>query len=173
MGLYYAQQKDYLNMMSCFLKSIGQGSVNALVHMGNYYHQQRDYQNMKIYYLLAIDKDSHIAMENLGTYYYSIHDYENMRKYYLMAIEHGNPNAAKYLKQYQEDNNIRLLMSQLLTNIKNIICCDFLNNVQPLIHGYILGQTINATYYFQKYHIFYNHRKFHFIGNGKNHQCNY
>ena len=101
-GIYYDEQKDYVNMMKYYLMAIEEnGNSDAMNNLGSYYCEQKDYENMKKYYLMAIENGNDMTMNNLADYYKQQKDYKNMKKYYLMAIEeHGNSDAMNNLGYY-------------------------------------------------------------------------
>ncbi len=108
LGHLFNLEKDYTNMIKCYLKGVELGSIEYMNRLGNYYRNKKDYVNMKKYYKMAINKNCTSAMSNLATHYFEdLNDFDSALKYYLQSISLGNLKSMDNLGNiYREKKDI-------------------------------------------------------------------
>jgi hypothetical protein len=130
LGDYYYDQRNYSDMMNCYMRGIAKGDVSSMLNLAYYYLKiEVNYHKMKEFDLMAVAKGSSIGMTHMGNYYnYNEENYDEMKRYYLMAIRKGNHTAmrelSKYYKDIEEDNDNSIkyeLMSMLHSDNVNYI----------------------------------------------------
>lgn len=86
----YHQQKNYSEMVKCYMKAIELDNTYAMVKIGDFYKETGKPDLMRKYYLMAVERGDGEAMYKLGQDYDQDGNITEMLKYYLMAAKKNN-----------------------------------------------------------------------------------